>query len=108
MIPPIRLSLLSHAVSYKRLNTDDGWDKTFDEPVEIKRVRVQMTKKLVQTESGYKWHGIATLFHDTKYSTPVEFVRGSKIIFDGQEMTIQDISSYYDDKRLHHLEIGLI
>lgn len=108
MAKPIRKKLLFHEIVYKEKQPDDGWGNLFKEPTTIKQIRVEPKTKLVRSSTGESVESTTTVFWDCVFSSPANFVNGSKITFDETEYELRQIDKFYDADRLHHLELRLI
>ena len=77
---------------------------------ELKKIRVESSSKLVTSKDNRQITLSAVLFFDCKNSRPVSisFEHGQKILFNGNTYTIETIKKLFDDKELHHYELGLI
>lgn len=108
---PIPKSLLIHtAMLHKRVN-EDKWGKgELDEGINLTHVRIEPSGKIVRDKNNAETQLAATLFYDCKNSRPqdVEFEMDDIIIFNGAKHQVMLIEPLYDNKRLHHYEVGLI
>lgn len=107
---PIPKKLLIHKVTHYR-TTNDRWGKeTPGEKVVIKNVRMEPASRVIRDKNNSELQLSATLFFDCKNSRPVdmEFYEDDIVEFNGQKHQIKTIDSLYDEKRLHHYEIGLV
>lgn len=110
MARPIRLSLLIHTVQYLEYigeNSTWGGSGDYAPAVTIERVRVEPKQTVVSNGNGESIVMQSLLFHDSVYSTPIDFKDKSKIIFNGKEMIVKKINEFYDRSSLHHVEVGL-
>lgn len=107
MIKPIMKKLLIHTVEYIPFS-DDGWTQTESEPKTISNVRIEFVESFVSESIGKVNRGRAKLFWDSYYSTPCTFKNEDKIIFNKHELTVVEVQEFYDDTRLHHLEVVLV
>lgn len=104
---PIRPDLLIHTITYQSIKKDRWGEETIEEAT-VNKVRVEPTRIYQQTSTGEKLVSATLIFWDKVHSSPCEFKEGDKIVFEGKEMTIQQISKLYDRTTLHHLEIRVI
>lgn len=104
---PIQKSLLIHTITYVK-ETEDEWGKKTKEETIVEKVRVEPKKFYIQRADGDKLVNGDLIFWDNYYSTPCEFEPKQKIIFNGEEKTIEKIDWLYDRSKLHHLEIKVI
>lgn len=109
MTKPIPKSLLIHsAVLYKV--SEDNWQGEKRDPIaELSHVRIEPCTKLVADKENRSVEISAVLFYDCCNSRPkaVEFAEGQRVDFGGRLYRVQSIERISDDKRLHHLEVGL-
>ena len=111
MAKPMRRSLLIHTVEYlKYKGEDDTWggNDNYESPVTIEMVRIEPKKTVVLSGNGNSTVMKTLLFHDAVHSTPVTFKEKSKVVFNGKEMTVSEVSDFYDRSRLHHVEVLLV
>lgn len=107
----IPMKLLIHtAMRHKVVEKDRMGKKTLDEGLELKHVRVEPVTKVIRDRSGAEVQLAATLFYDCKNSTPrnLEFAIDDIILFLGQKFSVQLVEPFFDEKKLHHYELGLI
>lgn len=105
---PIKRRLLIHSIVYRETQEDDGWGNLFKTPQVINQVRVEPKTKLVRSGTGESVESTTTIFWDVVFSTPITFVKGSKITFNTKEMELRQVDEVYDGEKLHHLELRLI
>lgn len=106
---PIRL--LIHRVELYRAADEDRWGNSdFDKVHEITNVRLDWTKSIVRDKNNAEVQLTALMFYDCKNSKPqgIEFKRDDVIHFNGERFKVETIEPLYDDKKLHHIEVGLI
>ncbi|MBJ8031446.1 putative minor capsid protein [Bacillus cereus group sp. N21] len=111
MAKPIRRSLLIHTIQYLEYKGEDdtwGGSDNYKPAVTIERVRVEPKKTVVLNGNGDSTVMQTLLFHDAVHSTPAVFKEKSKIIFDGEEMTVKEVNKFYDRSNLHHMEVELV
>ncbi|MFJ8457276.1 putative minor capsid protein [Bacillus paramycoides] len=111
MARPIRRSLLIHTVEYLQYKGEDdtwGGNDNYEPPITIKLVRIEPKKTVVLGSNGNSTVMRTLLFHDAAHSTPVTFKEKSKVVFNGKEMTVSEVSEFYDRSRLHHTEVVLV
>jgi hypothetical protein len=74
----------------------------------INHVRVEPKAKLVTDKQNRQIKLAALMFYDTVNSSPAyEFSVLDRIKFCGKTYNIAVIDEFYDERKLHHLEIGL-
>ena len=108
MSKPIPKKLLIHEVKYIPISQEDSWGNVKSEPIKVSNVRIEDTKRFVQTTTGNKLITATILFWDKTFSTPCEFKVEDKVKWNNMEYTVNEINTYYDEARLHHLEVVLI
>lgn len=109
MVRPIPRRVLPHEAALIR-QTADPWGGIVSETeTALGYVRFEpLTEKDVNLLQGLE-RVSGKLFWDCTNSTPAGtvFSPGDKVRFNGVEYNIEKTASYYDDRRLHHLEIYL-
>lgn len=104
---PIQKRLLIHKITYIK-SVKDPWGSAKEKRTNVLNVRVQPSKIYVQGSTGENITSRDIIFWDSFYSTPCNFEEGQKVEFHGEIKTIQTISKFYDDDKLHHLEMVVI
>ena len=103
--------LLIHTVRLQRTISKDRWGegKTSNE-VELEKVRIEPSGRIVRDKNSAEVQLAATLFYDCRNSMPKDFVfkEDDIILFNEQKLRVQVIELLYDGNRLHHYELGLI
>jgi hypothetical protein len=110
-IKPIPKSLLIHTAVYEEFLNNERWGETFAAPVALLNVRVQPAKGLIKDTIREAISARAVLFFDTEHSTPAmeNFVIKSKITFDNEVYTINDVQTFYAfGDTPHHYEMILV
>lgn len=110
-IRPIPKKLLIHTVALQRETSEDVWGKeTLGQETKLKYVRVEPSSRIVRNKNGAEVQLAATLFYDCRNSRPsgITFQEDDIILFNGQKHKVQTIEPLYDEKKLHHYEMGLI
>ena len=108
---PIPKRLLIHTVTIKSPTGIDRMGvKTYTEPVEIKHVRLEPISKRIQSKDKQDLQLSTLMFYDCKNSYPstLNFTQGQVVTFNGLELIIQVVEPLYDERKLHHYEVGLI
>lgn len=108
---PIPKSLLIHTVKMHKKGEEDRWGKGDpDYGMELTHVRMEPSGKIVRDKNNAEVQLAAVLFYDCKNSSPrdVEFCVDDIIVFNGIKHKIETVEPLYDNKRLHHYELGLI
>jgi hypothetical protein len=110
MVRTIPLHVLIHEVTYEEYAGDDGWGESYKPAVTLKNVLIQpisnITRSNIAEQKNYK----AILFFDMTHSMPkVTFKEKSKVTFNGQTMTVQEVNTLYAFSTVpHHIEVTLI
>lgn len=110
-IRPIPKKLLIHSVTLHKKASEDVWGKEIlDDGVQLNYVRMEPSSKVVRNKNGAEIQLAATLFYDCHNSRPSEtvFQEDDIIVFNGQKHKVQTVEPLYDEKKLHHYEMGLI
>lgn len=81
-----------------------------DDGMEIKRIRIEPTSKVIRNKNNAEIQLAAILFYDCKNSFPqdVVFSEDDIILFKNGKYAVQLIESLYDNQKLHHYEMGLV
>lgn len=109
MIKPIPLAMLIHEAVYIEYEEAGRYGSGFKDAVTLTNVLVQPASSLNNTGTGASVSYNSLMFFDCRNSKPldVNFVKGSKIIFNGNEKVISKVNPIYTFN-LHHYEIELI
>jgi hypothetical protein len=108
-VRPIPKRLLIHSAVLKSPTGTDAWqDRTWNE-TPLRFVRLDPSEKVVMTKDNTEVQLTSTLFYDCKNSDPpgIRFSHGQKIKWNGREYTVETAEEMYDERRLHHWEVGL-
>ena len=111
MARQIPKKLLQHSVVHRSGPTTDEWQNpTFTDVKTVKNVRVDPSSAVKKTKDNQEKVLAALMFYDCRNSSPreVTFAEGDQIEFIGMKYTVVSVEKLYDEKRLHHLEVGLI
>lgn len=103
--------LLIHKVMLHKKAKEDKWGNvTLDDGVELSFVRMEPSKQIIRDKNNAEIQLSATLFFDCKNSKPkcVKFDVDDIIIFHGEKHRVKMVEPLYDEKKLHHYEMGLI
>ena len=104
-------SLLIHTVTlHKKINKDKWGKGELDQGTELTCVRMEPSGKIVRDKNNAEIQLVATLFYDCKNSRPkdVVFKVDDLIAFNGVMHRVEVVEPLYDNKRLHHYELGLV
>lgn len=111
---PIPKKLLIHTVTlHKRVN-EDAWGKgQLDAGEELLSVRMEPSSQIVRDKNNAELRLSAILFFDCRNSKPRDMKFTSDnvddiVIFNGEKHRIKAVEPLYDERRLHHYELGLI
>lgn len=94
-----------------RPKQEDRWgNETGGEEIELSQVRMEPCSKIVRDKNNAEVQLSATLFLDCRNTRPKGIVikKDDIVIFNGERYKVQLIEPLYDNKRLHHYEVGLI
>lgn len=103
--------LLIHSATIKSIETEDRWGNvTTTPPVDLKFIRLEPTKTIVKDSQNNDIQLSTLLFYDCKNSVPknVEFAKDTLITINGVDHTIKTVEALYDERKLHHYEVGLL
>lgn len=106
MVAPIPKHLLIHDIEYQDYEKTRYGDE-YGEKIEVKHVRLDPKSKRVKTANGEEFISQTTLFWDAVNSEACRFHKNGRVIFDGIEMYVGEIGIFYDESKLHHLEVYL-
>lgn len=109
MIRPMPLAVLIHTVTYEEYQKEDRYGNNFKKPVTLENVLVQPVSSISRTATGDQISYNSLMFFDCVNSLPstIEFVKDSKITFNGKSMIIDKVNPIYTFD-LHHYELELI
>lgn len=104
-------SLLIHEITHMTALKKDKWGK--GEAVDtqkVERVRIEPSSKIVRGKNGAEIQLQAELFYDCKNSRPkgVIFKEDDIVAFNDARHKVKTVTRLYDEKKLHHYEIGLV
>lgn len=103
--------LLIHEVTHKKKVKKDRWGNGDEGPGQIiQNVRIEPSSKIVRDKNNAEVKLSAVMFYDCKNSKPrgVTFAEDDIIIFQGMRHRVQVVEPLYDERKLHHYELGLI
>lgn len=107
---PIPKSLLIHSAAAIAESEPDMWgSKTEDSRTELEFVRIKPSSALKLDSRNEQIQLSAVLFYDCRNSKPpgFDFSHAKKILFCGEQYKIVRVDKLYDERGLHHLEVGL-
>ncbi len=103
--------LLIHSVGFHKKADEDRWGNgTEKHEIEVSCVRIEPSSKIIRSVNNSEIQLSATLIFDCRNSSPknLEFEHDDIITFNGQKHQIKLVEPLYDNKKLHHIEIGLV
>ncbi|GFO86497.1 putative minor capsid protein [Anaerostipes butyraticus] len=103
--------LLIHKVVLHKKEKEDKWgNATLDAGTELSYVRMEPSKQIVRDKNNAEIQLSATLFFDCRNSRPkdITFQTDDIIVFNGMKHQVKVVEPLYDEKILHHYELGLI
>lgn len=101
--------VLIHSATLKKPVKDPWGGVTSSADTALKNVRFEpLTARDADLTEGLEKVS-AKLFFDCRNSSPAGtvFDTGDKVVFNSVEHNVEKVTSYYDDRRLHHYEIYL-
>lgn len=113
IVKPIPLSWLVHSIEYKHYEGKDHYDEAvYSAPIVIENVRVEFIDSFQRSKLSEDNVFNGVIFVDSVNSKPLpeHFEKGSKIIFDGQELTLKTTIAYPYPKssEIRHFELEVI
>lgn len=111
VIRAIPKKLLIHEVIHAKKSDTDRWGASeLINRQSITSVRMEPSSKIVRDKNNAEIQLAATLFYDCKNSKPngMSFAEDDVIIFNGENYQIKTVDPLYDERKLHHFELGLI
>ena len=109
MVKPIPKSLLIHSAELFEVKENSWQSEQRTLTAQLSFIRIGPTSRLVVGKENRSEELSAVLFYDCRNSRPkaVEFFEGQRVEFGGKTYRVQTVDRIYDDKRLHHYEVGL-
>ncbi len=111
VIRPIPKNLLIHSVKLEKRIKDEWGNTTVQEETTMKHVRMEPSNKIIRDKNNAEIKLNATLFIDvvhSKIGKEVEIEIDDLISFNGDQYRVQEVERLYDERKLHHCEIGLV
>lgn len=108
---PIPKRLLIHQVMLHKEKDQDRWGKgQLDAGVQLEFVRMEPSRQIIRDKNNAEVQLAATLFYDCTNSRPMglSFQEDDIIIFNGQKHQVRSVEPLYDERRLHHYELGMV
>lgn len=100
-----------HTVILEKIEEEDRWGKeSLTETAEIRHVRMEPSEKVIRDKNNAEIQLSAILFYDCRNSQPrgLSFQEDDVILFGSDKYSVQQVDSLYDEKKLHHYEMGLV
>lgn len=109
MARPIPIKDLIHSATLKVVSGVDMYGNETYSTIDLTRVRFEPMRKTMLSSLGEGKDDKYLMFFDMKNSRPLDqtFIKLGKIVFNGVELTIREISDEYDGEKLHHYEVYL-
>lgn len=108
-ILPIPKKLLIHNVIYLEKGESNGWDNVLNDPVEINYVRVTPKNRFERKQNAEGIYATHVMLVDRINSSAFpNFKAGSTIKWFSKDYEISEVTPAYDDKEIHHYEVGMI
>ena len=111
MIRAIPRPLLIHSAAYRYNIVKDAYGNiTSSSTKALSRVRIDPASSIKRTKDNQELQLRSVLIYDARNSTPtgISFAVGNTITFNGDDLTIVSVDKLYDNRKLHHVEVGLI
>ncbi len=121
MLPIPKYALNHNAVLVTEYSPDIWGNSTETVRTPLKRVRIDPCRTTAADKNSQEIILSATLFYDcenSKCSVPFylegdtdadgKTVRIQRVIWDGREYTVKTIQPFFDCKKIHHYEVGLV
>ena len=108
---PIPKMLLIHNATLQKATENDRWgNATLSDEVELLKVRFEPSGKVVRDKNNQEIQLAATLIYDCVNSRPrnFSFEVDQIVSFNGQLHQIVSVEPLYDERKLHHYEMGLV
>ena len=103
--------LLIHTVTFHTVLEKNRWGtQSLDGGTDVERVRMEPSSKIVRDKNNAEVQLAAVLFYDCRNSRPrdVVFTEDNIVTFNNQKFRVASVEPLYDNRRLHHYEIGLV
>ena len=106
---PIPKFLLIHSAVLRKKKSENAWGSRAYTDTALKSVRFEPVEKRQYSSSDGLPEADTKMFFDCRNSSPdnVEFETDDVITFGNEDHRIVKVSSFYDEKRLHHFEVYL-
>lgn len=107
---PIPRRLLIHTVAMRTPTGTDAWQgAAWSLPVTVACVRVEPCSTMRIGKDNIQVQLTALLYYDAVLSTPsgVAWTPGQEVVHNGTTYRVASAEPYYDERKLHHWEVGL-
>lgn len=110
MMRAIPKKLLIHDAVLKREKKNEWGSGALETVTELSRIRIEPSSRITRDKNNVEYQLAATLFFDCKNSQPFnqKFREDDIVDFHGSLHRIISIELLYDEKKLHHYEMGMI
>lgn len=97
-------------ILHKTVSRDRWGKEEMSQGVELTKVRLEPSGKIIRDKNNAEVQMAATLFFDCHNSRPQDVVPevDDLVVFQGQKFSVKAVEPLYDGKRLHHYEMGLV
>lgn len=109
MMAPISRKMLIHNATLNRVVRDKFGTETDELVAQLYYVRLESSSEVIVTSDNANLQCTGKMYVDSVRSIPigVQIEVGNSIVWNGERYRVQRVASYYDDTRLHHLEVLL-
>lgn len=107
---PTPVSLLIHSATLQTAAKDRYQENTvYTTVANLTRIRVEPSSKQLLGANGTQKQLTAMLIFDVRNSRPTNpaFTAGQYLLFNGSEYRVESVDTLYDQRKLHHFEVGL-
>lgn len=110
MMKAIPKKLLIHDAVLKREKKSEWGSGALETVTELSRIRIEPSSRITRDKNNVEYQLTAILFFDCKNSRPSnqEFREDDIIDFHGSLHRIISVEPLYDERKLHHYEMGMI
>ncbi len=110
MMRAIPKKLLIHDAVLKREKKSEWGSGALETVTELSRIRIEPSSRITRDKNNVEYQLTAILFFDCKNSWPSnqEFREDDIIDFHGSLHRIISVEPLYDERKLHHYEMGMI
>lgn len=110
MMRAIPKKLLIHDAVLKREKKNEWGSGALETVTELSRIRIEPSSRITRDKNNVEYQLAAILFFDCKNSQPMnqKFREDGIIDFHGSLYRIISVEPLYDERKLHHYEMGMI